>query len=260
MSTRGGQAAVPSGPARLPSWPGSCCCPGSCGWRCGRPGAPPLCGSGSRTQTGAVPRTGPPRAPRAITAGPGTPRPKGYCLSSASTSGPASGSAAAASSGSSTKRFSSYWSMSRRRKREESVLRAMARPARRKRPRRPEPEPEPAPAPPRPGSHTPRAGKTQQSRGKIRTMTLMYKSRRCSRFAGRIGIPRKTEQTGDGEQPLDRFTGIQERSEKAGSVCTGSPGPAARRALTLLLKFLKTYQKQKAERETGPSGSRCVVV
>lgn len=56
---------------------------------------------------------------------PRPPRPKGYCLSSASTSGPASGSAAAASSGSSTKRFSSYWSMSRRRKRDESVLRAI---------------------------------------------------------------------------------------------------------------------------------------
>lgn len=82
-------------------------------------------------------------------AGPGrparSPRPKGYRLSSASTSGPASGSAAAASSGSSTNRFSSYWSMSRRRKREERVLRAMP-PA--GAPHRPRPEPE-APRPPR---------------------------------------------------------------------------------------------------------------
>lgn len=65
--------------------------------------------------------------------------------------------------------------------------------------------------------------------------------------------------------PSTALLGSTEHSEKAGSVLrrersTGSPGPAAHRALTLLLKFLKTYQKQKAEQETGPSGSRSVVV
>lgn len=70
----------------------------------------------------------------------------------------------------------------------------------------------------------------------------MYKSRRCSRCAGFIGIPRKTEQTGNGEQPFDRLIGIH---GTLGKGSTGSPGPAAHRALTLLLKFLKTYQNKK---------------
>ena len=71
------------------------------GWDRGR------CGGRRRAAAGRapVPVTFP--GPRTA-ARPGPDPPEGYCLSSASTSGLASGSAAAASSGSSTKRFSSY--------------------------------------------------------------------------------------------------------------------------------------------------------
>lgn len=180
----------------------------------------------SRTQTGtcgtrsAAP--GRPRPERRSRPLPGTarpPRPKGYCLSSASTSGLASGSAAAASSGSSTKRFSSYWSMSRRRKRDESVLRAIpaARPAPAGNGAGPAGTGTRAAAAPRPG---PRAPPLTTEPGKNPNNDFNVQIPSLQQFAGLVGIPRKTEQTGDGEQPLARFIGIH------GTLGKGRLGPA----------------------------------